>query len=65
MAQDRSDLHARVIAGNLTPHRAMVEVGFRQRTVAISPDDVERTARVLKRLLSEEDLKLLASQLAT
>lgn len=31
LRKDRPDLHARVLAGELTPHGAMVEAGFRPR----------------------------------
>lgn len=35
--KDRPDLHARVLAHNLSPHAAMVEAGFRKRTLSVEP----------------------------
>ena len=37
--RDKPDLAARVRAGELSPHAAMVEAGFRRRTISV-PDDV-------------------------
>jgi hypothetical protein len=33
-------LHSRVLAGDLSPHAAMVEAGFRKRTITIKADPV-------------------------
>lgn len=48
-------LHARVLAGELSPHAAMVEAGFRKPTMTV-PANVEALARVLRRRLSGDDL---------
>ena len=44
----RPDLHARVLAGDLSPHGAMVEAGFRRRTVTVALD-VQSFARAILR----------------
>ena len=36
LRKDRPDLHARVLSGELSPHKAMIEAGFRPRTVTIN-----------------------------
>ncbi len=35
LRKDRPDLHAQVLAGDLTPHAAMVVAGFRKRTATV------------------------------
>ena len=47
----RPDIHARVIAGKLSPHAGMVEAGLRPRTVSI-PLDPEKAAQYLRRHFS-------------
>jgi len=59
----RPDLHARVVAGELSAHAAMVAAGYRARTVPV-PLDPERAARTLARALSPEALASLARYLA-
>lgn len=48
LRKERPDLHARVLAEELTPHRAMVEAGFRKPTITI-PREVDAAARALRR----------------
>lgn len=48
LRKDRPDLHARVLAGELSPHAAMIEAGFRPRTITV-PLDPHRAARTLLR----------------
>lgn len=64
LRKDRPDLHERVIKGDLSPHGAMVEAGFRRRTVSLPVDDVERLAGRLRALLSSDDLAHLVELLA-
>ncbi len=35
LRDDAPSLHARVLAGELSPHAAMLEAGFRKRTISI------------------------------
>ncbi len=44
LRKDRPDLHARVLADELSPHAAMVEAGFRRKTVCV-PLDLAMAAR--------------------
>jgi hypothetical protein len=39
LRKDRPDIHAEVLAGELSPHGGMIEVGFRKRVVYV-PDDM-------------------------
>lgn len=63
LRKDRPDLHAKVLASELTPHRAMVEAGFRHRTITVPVDDAGRLAATLKRRLEPETLAQLAKLL--
>lgn len=53
LRKDRPDLHTRVLAGDLSPHAAMIEAGFRQRTVA-EPLTVHGAVRFLGKLSDEQ-----------
>jgi hypothetical protein len=64
LRKDRPDLHAAVLAGEKTPHGAMVEAGFRRRTVSLPVDDVARLAERLRALLSDDDRERLTELLA-
>ena len=59
----RPDLHKRVLAGELSPHAAAVEAGFRPRTLSIALDP-DRIATALVRHLSPEQLHTLVRLLA-
>jgi len=43
LKKSRPDLHARVLAGELSPNKAMVEAGFRRKMIQV-PFDPERAA---------------------
>lgn len=62
LRKDRPDLHARVLAGELTAHAAMLEAGFRRKTITV-PTDIEGLARALQRHLSPEQRAELARRL--
>jgi len=49
LRKDRSDLHEQVIAGEMTPHGAMVDAGFRKRMVSFPAVDIEAARRVIER----------------
>jgi hypothetical protein len=59
LRKDRPDLHAAVLAGEKTPHGAMIEAGFRPKTVSL-PLDVERAARLIRKHFDENDRQQLA-----
>ena len=67
LRKDRPDLHERVRSGEMSPHAAAVEAGFRRRTIQIPADPYEAAAALGKRF-SRNDLvrlvELLALQIA-
>jgi|SRR5262245_7179554 len=62
LRKDRPDLHAQVIDKKLSPHAAMVEAGFRPKTITV-PVDVEKAAKVLARNFKLEDIDKLIQAL--
>lgn len=54
LRKDAPDYHARVVAGEMSPHRAMVEAGFRPRAVSINPAQPASVARILHREMNVE-----------
>ena len=48
LRKDRPDLHERVLAGELSPHAAAVEAGFRKRAISI-PREPKAAAAALRR----------------
>lgn len=64
LRKDRPDLHARVLTGELTPHGAMVQAGFRRPVISVRTDDPERLAASLRRHLDPTALARLAELLS-
>jgi hypothetical protein len=58
LRKDRPDLHVQVIEKKLSPHSAMVEAGFRPKTITV-PVDVKKAARVLVRNFQDDAVKLV------
>lgn len=58
----RPDLHARVLARQITAHAAMIEAGFRRRTITV-PLVVELAAASIKRHFAETDVARLKALL--
>lgn len=56
---DAPELHAEVLAGNLSAHAAMVQAGFRPRTFTIRPDP-HSAARTLRKHMTADQLAELA-----
>ena len=54
LRKDRPDIHARVLAGELTPHAGMVEAGFRKKTVCKRLTACERILQKLPTLTRSE-----------
>lgn len=52
LRKDRLDLHERVLAGEITPHAAMIEAGFWPRTMTI-PADLPAAARALRKRMPD------------
>jgi len=54
LRKDAPELHAQVLAGELSPHAAMVEAGFRPKTLTVRLDDMGRLRAALARHLTVE-----------
>lgn len=52
------ELHQKVIAGEMSPHAAMITAGFRKQTLTI-PVDPQRAARIIARHFPPEQLQHL------
>ncbi len=63
LRKDRADLHARVLDGELSSNAAMIEAGFRRRTVKVPLDNMERAAALLRKHLDTAQLHDLATRL--
>jgi hypothetical protein len=55
LRRDREDLHKRVLAGEISPHAAMIEAGFRKKTLTV-PADLDAAARTLLRHFDPDEL---------
>jgi hypothetical protein len=55
LRKDREDLHERVLAGEISPHAAMVQAGFRKKTLTI-PADLDGASRILLKHFDPEEL---------
>lgn len=56
LRKDRPELHADVLAGNLSAHAAMVQAGYRSPTFTVRADSAESMAATLRKKLSAEQL---------
>jgi hypothetical protein len=59
LRKDAPELHAEVLAGRLSAHRAMVKAGFRPATFTVRPDPAS-AARTLRKYMTPEQLAELA-----
>jgi hypothetical protein len=57
LRKDRSDLHQRVLDGEMSAHRAMIEAGFRSRKLSVPVDTPEAAIRALLRRFSADELR--------
>ncbi len=55
LRKDRPDLHQRVLADEISPHAAMVEAGFRKKTLTV-PAGIDAAARVLIKHFDPDEL---------
>jgi hypothetical protein len=62
LRNERPDLHEQVLSGELTPHAAMIEAGFRKKTMTL-PTGIEDLAATLMRKLTPEQVQQLISYL--
>lgn len=63
LRKSRPDLHAKILAGEMTANAAMIEAGFREKRIAI-PLHPERAARIIRRHFSGEQVRQLVELLA-
>ncbi len=64
LRKDAPDLHAEVLAGNLTAHAAMVKAGFRPETFTVRADSADAVVATLRRRLPPELLAEVSQRLA-
>jgi hypothetical protein len=64
LRKDRPDLHQQVLAGDLSAHAAMIQAGFRPKTVTVRAT-VEGFTRAIQAHLTAEDLARLLVVLST
>jgi hypothetical protein len=62
LRKSRPDLHAQVLKGKLSPHAAMIEAGFRKKTMTIQSDPVQ-AARYLKRRFTKTEFDAFKKEL--
>ena len=56
LRKDRPDLHAQVLAGELSAHRAAVQAGFRPATVTVRVDDPQRAVATVRRYFTRDQI---------
>lgn len=57
---DAPEMHARVLAGELSPHAAMLEAGFRRKTMQIPTDPAGAARALLRRFTTDEVQQIMA-----
>lgn len=65
LRKDAPELHAEVLAGNLSAHAAMVQAGFRPKSFTVAAGHPDRLAAALRRNLPPEELAELAKLLTS
>ncbi|MFE9736162.1 hypothetical protein ACFYO9_37550 [Streptomyces sp. NPDC005863] len=63
LRKDEPELHADVLAGRLSAHAAMVQAGFRPKTVSLPVSQPDSIAAALRRHLSPDDIARLVKLL--
>ena len=63
LRKDAPELHAEVLAGRLSAHAAMIQAGFRRKTVSVPVDTPEAVAKALRKNLNPEDIAALVKLL--
>jgi hypothetical protein len=64
LRKDAPALHAEVIGGHISAHAAMIQAGFRHRTISVRVDDPEAAARSLAANMRPDHLATLILHLA-
>jgi hypothetical protein len=65
LRKDRPDLHARVLADELSAHAAAVEAGFRPRTITLRLTTPQSIATALRRNIPAQLLDKVIIELTT
>lgn len=65
LRDDAPEFHKRVLDGQLSPHAAMVEAGFRPKKVSINMDDAESAYRTITKYMSAKNLVQLVNLIMT
>lgn len=61
LRKDAPELHADVIAGNLSAHAAMVKAGFRPKTFTVRADDATSAAHTIRKHMNPDDIARLVA----
>jgi len=62
LSKESPEIHAEVLAGDLSPNAGMIKAGFRKKTVTV-PIDVDSIARMILKQLSEKQRTELKSRI--
>lgn len=54
-----NDLYEQVLAGDISPHAAAIEAGFRKRMISIPTEDAERAARSIRSNMMPDTIREL------
>lgn len=65
LRKDAPELHAQVLAGDITAHAAMVQAGFRPQTFTVRADSADSVAAALRRQLDPAVLAEVGRLIAT
>lgn len=60
LRSSRPDLHERVLANDLSPNAAMIEAGFRQKTITIPVEPTAAARRIRNNFTDEQVAELIA-----
>ena len=63
LRKDAPELLERVVAGELSPHAAMVKAGLRPRTFTIRADNVESAAKAIRKYFTDKQIAIWREQL--
>lgn len=62
LRQSRPDLHAQVLSGEISAHAAMIQAGFRRKTITV-PVEVNGAAKAISRYFNHSEIQELVTHL--
>lgn len=65
LARDAPELYSQVLAGHLSAHAAMVQAGFRRRTISVAIEDPERVVAALRTHMNPDQLAEVVRRLTS